>query len=242
MVTLVMVVAAAALWRPVRFGAILLAGAVIPMAAQAISALILVSEPVSAADFGISPAQATQAGLTISPGLTAAFWIYCVFVVALLMIGTWMALPQRPVSYSAYGPASRPAPWPGQSPWSGPAGVGTAGPGPAGPRMAAPMPTGPAGPVTPGSVTAGEVTEHGGQQVPCNLPGESRIGRVEGPDWRPGSKVQAGKLGPDRGRARPGPEVVGQVGEVDGRHPPGGVHAEVLVGGARRAGHPRPRY
>ena len=166
MVTLVMVVAAAALWRPVRFGAVLLAGAVIPMAAQAISALVQVSEPVSAADFGISPAQATQAGLTISAGLTAAFWIYCVFVVALLMIGTWMALPQRPVSYSAYGPASRPAPWPGQSPWSGPAGVGTAGPGPAGPRTAAPMPTGPAGPVTPGSVTAGSVTEHGGQQVP----------------------------------------------------------------------------
>ena len=166
MVTLVMVVAAAALWRPVRFGAVLLAGAVVPMAAQAISALVQVSEPVSAADFGISPAQATQAGLTISPGLTAAFWIYCVFVVALLMIGTWMALPQRPVSYSAYGPASRPAPWPGQSRWSGPAGVGTAGPGPAGPRTAAPMPTGPAGPVTPGSVTAGSVTEHGGQQVP----------------------------------------------------------------------------
>ena len=54
MVTLVVVVAAAALWRPVRLGAVLLAGAVIPMAAQAISALVQVSEPVSAADFGIS--------------------------------------------------------------------------------------------------------------------------------------------------------------------------------------------
>ena len=70
MVTLVVVVAAAALWRPARLGAVLLAGAVIPMAAQAISALVQVSEPVSAADFGISPAQATQAGLTISTGLT----------------------------------------------------------------------------------------------------------------------------------------------------------------------------
>ncbi len=166
MITLVVVVAAAALWRPARLGAVLLAGAVIPMAAQAISALVQASEPVSAADFGIPPAQATQAGLTISTGLTAAFWIYCAFVVALLVIGTWMALPQRPVSYSAYGPASRPAPWPGQSPWSGPAGVGSAGPGPVGPRTAAPMPPRPAGPVTPGSVTAGSVTEHGGQQVP----------------------------------------------------------------------------
>ena len=48
MVTLVAVVIVAALWRPVRLGALLLAGAAIPMAAQAISALVQVSEPVSA--------------------------------------------------------------------------------------------------------------------------------------------------------------------------------------------------
>ena len=39
MVALAAVVIAAALWRPARHGAVLLAGAVIPMAAQAISAL-----------------------------------------------------------------------------------------------------------------------------------------------------------------------------------------------------------
>ena len=106
MVTLVAVVAAAALWRPARLGAVLLAGAVVPMAAQAISALVQVSEPVSAADFGISPAQATQAGLTISSGLTPAFWIYCVFVVALLIIGAWMAWPKRPVIQPSAWPAA----------------------------------------------------------------------------------------------------------------------------------------
>ena len=95
MVTLVVVVTVAALWRPVRLGAVLLAGAAIPMAAQAISALVQVSEPVSAGNFGISPAQAAQAGLTFSTGLTAVFWIYCAFVVALLMVGGWMACPQR---------------------------------------------------------------------------------------------------------------------------------------------------
>ena len=110
MVTLVAVVAAAALWRPARLGAVLLAGAVIPMAAQAISALVQVSEPVSAADFGISPPQATQAGLTISTGLTAAFWIYCVFVVALLMIGAWMAWPKRPASRSSAWAGGVPSP------------------------------------------------------------------------------------------------------------------------------------
>jgi hypothetical protein len=113
MVTLVVVVAFAALWRPVRLGAVLLAGAVIPMAAQAISALVQVGEPVSAASFGVSPAQAARLGLTVSAGVTPAFWIYCAFVVALLMVGGWMALPQRPVSRSAPGPASSQAPWPG---------------------------------------------------------------------------------------------------------------------------------
>ena len=127
MVTLVVVVAFAALWRPVRLGAALLAGAAIPMAAQAISALVLVSEPVSAASFGVSPAQAARLGLTVSAGVTPAFWIYCAFVVALLMVGGWMALPQRPVSRSTQGPAGGQAPWPGQAPWAGTAASAAAG-------------------------------------------------------------------------------------------------------------------
>ena len=92
MVALVGVVIAAALWRPMRHGAVLLAGAIIPMAAQAISALVQVHEPVSPAQFGISPAQAPQLGLTISAGLTPAFWIYCLFVVALAVSCAWMFL------------------------------------------------------------------------------------------------------------------------------------------------------
>ena len=66
MVALVLVAVAAALWRPARLGAVLLAGAVIPMAAQAISALVQAGEPVSPSQFGISSAQASASGLTIS--------------------------------------------------------------------------------------------------------------------------------------------------------------------------------
>jgi hypothetical protein len=110
MAALVAVVILAALWRPVRLGAVLLAGAAIPMLAQAISALVQVSEPTSAADFGISPAQATQAGLTISAGLTPAFWIFCAFVVALLMTGVWMVLPQRATGRSSAWPGGIPSP------------------------------------------------------------------------------------------------------------------------------------
>ena len=70
MVALVAVVVAAALWRPVRLRTALLAGAIIPMAAQVVSALVLVGEPTSPTQFGISTAQAAQAGLTISSGVT----------------------------------------------------------------------------------------------------------------------------------------------------------------------------
>ena len=104
MLALAAVVIAAALWRPVRHGAVLLAGAVIPMAAQAISALVQAGGGASPAQFGISPAQASQIGLTISSGLTPAFWIYCGFLVALAVSCAWMLFTPHPAS----GPARRP--------------------------------------------------------------------------------------------------------------------------------------
>lgn len=115
MVALVAVVITASLWRPIRLGAALLAGAVIPMAAQAISALVQISEPVSPAQFGISPAQAAQAGLTISTGVTPAFWVYCAFVVTLIAMGAWMLIPPRslrPAGRAAVPPRNIPSPTP----------------------------------------------------------------------------------------------------------------------------------
>jgi hypothetical protein len=93
MIAVVAVVAAAALWRPLRLGAALLAGAIIPMAAQAISALVQIGQAASPAQFGISSGQAAQIGLTISSGLTSAFWIYCAFLVALIASFAWMLIP-----------------------------------------------------------------------------------------------------------------------------------------------------
>jgi hypothetical protein len=92
MVALAAVVVVAALWRPIRYGAALLAGAIIPMVAQAISALIAVGETTSPTLFGISPAQASAAGLTISNGLTPVFWIFCAFVVAMIASCAWMLM------------------------------------------------------------------------------------------------------------------------------------------------------
>ena len=122
MVALVAVVAGAALWRPIRFGAALLAGAIIPMVAQAISAFIQVSEATSPALFGFSSAQAAAAGLTISNGLTAVFWIYCAFVVAMIASCAWMlmtphaAVPERRVPPQPPQPPQAAAAWPGSAP------------------------------------------------------------------------------------------------------------------------------
>ncbi len=106
MAALVVVVAAAALWRPTRLGAVLLAGAIIPMAAQAVSALVQLGEATSPLQFGISPGQAARAGLTISSGVTPAFWIYCAFVVALVVTCARMLIPARPAALGAAPPAA----------------------------------------------------------------------------------------------------------------------------------------
>ncbi len=90
MLAVVAVISVAACWRPIRLGAALAAGAIVPMLAQLISALILVREPVSPAQFGLSPAQAAGVGLTIHAGLTAIFWVFCAFVAILILLCGWM--------------------------------------------------------------------------------------------------------------------------------------------------------
>jgi hypothetical protein len=109
MVAFVAVAAAAALWRPARLGAALLAGALIPMAAQAISALIQASQSISPAQFGISASRAAQLGLTITSGLTPAFWIYFALVTALTGVCAWMLISARPQRQHVTSAATAPA-------------------------------------------------------------------------------------------------------------------------------------
>ena len=83
MVALVLVVAVAALWRPVRLGAVLLAGAAIPMVAQAISALIQVTSrcprPASASrrPRPRRPGSPSAQGSPRRSGSTACSWWRC---------------------------------------------------------------------------------------------------------------------------------------------------------------------
>jgi hypothetical protein len=107
MIALAAVAIAAAFWRPARHGAVLLAGATAAMAAQAFSALVQVAGTPTPAQFGISSAQASQLGLTISAGLTPAFWIYAGFLVALIVSCVWMFFTPQSVpvaSAAGYGP------------------------------------------------------------------------------------------------------------------------------------------
>jgi hypothetical protein len=109
MAALVVVVIAASAWRPVRQGAFLLVGAVVPMAAQAVSAIVQAGTTASPLQFGITPAQAAQAGLTISSGLTATFWIYCAFVAALLLTSALMFAAPAPTPPPPRAQAAPPA-------------------------------------------------------------------------------------------------------------------------------------
>jgi hypothetical protein len=90
MVAVIAVAVVAALWRPARQGGLLVAGAIVALAAEAVSALIQAGQAATPAMFGISSAQASALGLTISTGLTASFWVFLVFVISLLVSCAWL--------------------------------------------------------------------------------------------------------------------------------------------------------
>ncbi len=99
MIALVAVVVVAALWRPLRLGAALALGAAIPMVAEAISAIVQISQPTSPLEFDISSAEASRLGLTISNGLTPMFWVFCAFLATLILLCVWMLVaPGQPAA------------------------------------------------------------------------------------------------------------------------------------------------
>ena len=156
MVALVAVIVLAALWRPARIGWALVAGALVPMVGQVLSALIQVSEPTTATQIGIPPAEVSQFGLTVrSSGLTAAFWLYCVFVVAVIAATAWLAVGRdQGVPYGAaqgYGPGQGYGPHQGYGSSQGHGGSVSAS---AGPPSAGPWPTAPGGYQAAGQASA----------------------------------------------------------------------------------------
>lgn len=137
MIGIIAAVVAAALWRPVRHGGVLVLGAAIPLAAQAISALLELRLPTPPQTFGISPAEAAAYGLTISNGVTTMFWVYCGFVVTLALLAVRMLIVEPAVPVMHGGPgrsapdAAAPALQPLPAPWW-PQAPGAPGPVPQG--------------------------------------------------------------------------------------------------------------
>jgi hypothetical protein len=107
MVAVIGVAVIAALWRPARQGGWLLAGAIVPLAGEALSALIQAGQGATPSMFGISAAQAQATGLTISTGLTPTFWVFFVFVISLIVCCAWLFTEPNQPSIPAF-PAS---PW-----------------------------------------------------------------------------------------------------------------------------------
>jgi hypothetical protein len=113
MVAIVAVIALAAAWRPLRMGAALAAGALVPLVAQAVSAIVQITGTTSPLQFGVTPAQANQLGLTINSSLTPMFWVYCAFIATLILLCAWMLLahespaqaPASPYHVGPYSPA-----------------------------------------------------------------------------------------------------------------------------------------
>lgn len=152
MIAIVAVVVVAALWRSLRLGAALALGVAVPLVAQAISAILQISQPMSPQQFGISPADASRLGLTIHSGLTAMFWVYCAFVATLILLCIWMLVAHEPAAGSPLRLGAAAPVW-GEPASGGPAGGPTAdGPAASGPE--------------PGAATTGRPWSGGSQAGP----------------------------------------------------------------------------
>lgn len=131
MIAVIATAVLAALWRPARQGAALLTGAIVAMLAQAISALIQAAQPVNPWVFDISPAQAAAAGLSITSGVTPIFWVYCVFIIALIVSAAWLLTeparpaPAAPVVASPWTGSIPPIPMPPSAGTDSNSGTGT---------------------------------------------------------------------------------------------------------------------
>jgi hypothetical protein len=96
MVLVLAVIVVAALWLPRRLGAAVAAGAIVPLVAEVVSAMVQISQGLTPAQAGFTQAQASALGLTISSGLTPMFWVFCAFTATLILLSVWLVLTPDP--------------------------------------------------------------------------------------------------------------------------------------------------
>jgi hypothetical protein len=89
MVLIVLVAVVAIAWRPTLIGVTVLAGALVPLGAQVFATI---AQPVPAlSEFGVTSAEAASGQVTLASSYTGWFYLYCVFVAALVVLAGWIA-------------------------------------------------------------------------------------------------------------------------------------------------------
>lgn len=99
---IVAMAAAAVLWRPARFGAVFLAGAVLFLVTSGIEGIGDVAEALPRAYFGIPAA----ARMTISVAGTLWLWAFCGFTALLIVVYGWLFIRSRPRPWLAAVPVT----------------------------------------------------------------------------------------------------------------------------------------
>jgi hypothetical protein len=89
MVFFVALIFLALIWRPLFLGAAVLAGALLPLVTQLLSAVVQPTPPL--AYFGITSARAAQVQLQITAGFTVWFYLYSAFVALLVLVWAFFA-------------------------------------------------------------------------------------------------------------------------------------------------------
>ncbi len=112
LIVIVVIAAAAALWRPARFGAVLLSGAVFFLVSSAIVGIGDVIKAPPRALFGIPAGER----MTVSVAGTPWLWAFCGFTAALVVVYGWLFTRSRPRPLRAADPVT----------WTEPATPGTA--------------------------------------------------------------------------------------------------------------------
>jgi hypothetical protein len=102
MTVIVALAAAAALWRPARFGTVLLTGAVLFLANQAIAGISAVIEVPPPSYFGMTAAFRMRISVAGTPWL----WAFCGFMAALIVLYEWLFIRSRPGPPQAAAPVT----------------------------------------------------------------------------------------------------------------------------------------
>jgi hypothetical protein len=89
MALIIGVLVAAVAWRPTVVGVTILAGALVPLAAQIFATLAQPLPPLG--EFGVTAAQAAEGQVSVAASYTGWFYLYCAFAAGLIVLAGWIA-------------------------------------------------------------------------------------------------------------------------------------------------------